>query len=378
MKSIRHGLMALCLLVIPNDMAAQNTYKSRILKEMCAAIGCQAMTDTLGHGVHIGILHHRNKPLTVVVENNKVKSIGYTIFPQGYRETIPSAICNFIERYMLEADTPIKRQKTFEKQMQEDEFVFEKGNRATLLSLLGDSTVSISLNDYNAQAYELSWNRNDTQVCSFHFPANYELLMGADLPECQQILLYDLKNLPATLDNGHNTGDQPEVGNLEKLFEPNYYVAKGSQMFIEQLNSNLYYRKTGDTQYELIFSKHYPAESLANLFNTNSINNDINVRLKLVLYDFKQEIVLTNLTALLKYFKAEGCKSYYGVIEKKGKDIISEIMFYNKTEGYCHIMRINSTENNIANKNGCMEGRMNLFIPIAKISMLFQEKETKR
>lgn len=350
--------------------SAQNSYECKLLQNISAAIGLKQTTDTLTDGIYINKYKYNGNPISIVVDKGRVVHVGYSIFQEPIMLGISPRIRYFIERYMLESDVPLKRQKTFAKQMSEDEFHFISGNKQRLLSVFKTPSISIDITT-NQRRQVITWKNKKNVVCSVSFPLIYELLSGTDLAECQNNLLRDLKELPqlSTIQTS-----EKEIPQLEKLFDPNYYVARGNQFMVEQLNSNMYYKQVGDEEYELIFSKHHSAESLANLFTSGQIDNTITLDLKLIMYDFKTQTVKVSLLAMLQYFKSRDCKTYYGVINKDENNITSEILFANQDEGYCHIIRLQSDNQSVANRSGIMYGRMNCYIPTSKIRMLFKDK----
>ncbi len=48
----------------------------------------------------------------------------------------------------------------------------------------------------------------------------------------------------------------------------------------------------------------------------------------------------------------------------------------NAPEGYCHIIKITAPVSSIGNEDGEFKARMNPFIPISKISSLFDDNYT--
>ena len=160
---------------------------------------------------------------------------------------------------------------------------------------------------------------------------------------------------------------------LEKLFEPNYFVLKGDSFYVASLNSNNYYVEQVQNQYKLLFSDRHPIESFANLLTTNSIDNDIRADIKLVMYDFKSERVDVPLSCLLNYFMLKGCKAYFGMIERNADTYTAELLMLKRDEGYCHTIKLMFNAANISSRSGVVTGRMNCYIPISKVKFLFEE-----
>lgn len=86
--------------------------------------GIKPQIDKLTDGCYYDVFSYKNRPLTVVVDNDEVVHVGYTIFSPMQREFVGRDIADFIERYWLSTDLPLKRLKTVEQQMREDRVVF--------------------------------------------------------------------------------------------------------------------------------------------------------------------------------------------------------------------------------------------------------------
>lgn len=367
--SLRLTTMIVFFLSAIISLPAENRYGSDLLYKLSKAACISSMTDTLRQGTYDNFLY-QNHPLRVSVSDSVVRHVGYKLFDGAAVKSIPKSVTDFLERYMLQKITGIHRASTFRGQMKEDEVRFVVGSPDRLCHCLSDSSLKIEFENYNGKTYTLTVSDSGGKVCAVSFPVDCYLLFGADIGELQTILVSDIQALTA-LDSCESVPDIPFMP--EKFFEPDIFVVRGSTFNLETLNGNSYYCKDTDNKYELIFSKQYPVESFANLFTTNAISNNIAVEIKIVLYDFDSALVTVPLTSLLRYFRLQGCKTYFGLIERTESEYVSELLFENKEYGYCHIMRINSTIENINKQGSSMKARMNCFIPISKIKTLFEE-----
>lgn len=375
MKSAHYKLyfcLALLLAVPWPLMAQHNRFQTDLLAKMAEALQMRTVLDTLGDGIHIAQMTYKDKPLCVIVKNKEVEHIGYAIFPKEMREGAPSPVYNFLERYALQASLPLKRSKTVVRQMYEDEVTFTKGNIATLLTLWGKKNVEFSLENLQHRICRAIWNQGGETLCSVSFPVSYNLYHGTDLVENQRRLIEDLQQASVT----STSEDKPVTREqLAKILEPNYFLLKGDSMYIASLNSNKYYIADKDNEYSLLFSDKRPVESFANLLTTNSISNNIQASIKLVLYDFKSETINVPLVNMLNYFKMKGCKAYFGVIRSEQEQHTAELLLLNRDEGYCHTLKLHFSTANITTRSGTISGRMNCYVPISKIKFLFEEKK---
>ena len=364
--------LALFLAVPWSLMAQQNRFQADLLVSMAEALQMRTVLDTLGDGVYIAQMAYKDKPLCVIVKDKEVEHIGYAIFPKDMRESSPSPVYNFLERYALQASLPLNRVKTVVRQMYEDEVTFTKGNIATLLTLWGKENVEFSLENLQHRICRATWSQRGKTLCSVSFPVSYNLYHGTDLVENQRRLIEDLKRASVTSTNE----DEPVTKEkLAKILEPNYFLLKGDSMYVASLNSDKYYIAGKNDEYSLLFSDKHPVESFANLLTTNSICNNIQASIKLMLYDFKSEIINVPLVNMLNYFKTKGCKAYFGVIRSDQEQHTAELLLLNRDEGYCHTLKLNFSTANVTTRSGTISGRMNCYVPISKIKFLFEEKK---
>ena len=364
--------LALLLAVPWPSWAQHNRYQTDLLARMAEALQMQPVLDTIGNGVHIAQQTYKGKPLCVIVNNGEVEHIGYAIFPEGIREGAPSPAYNFLERYALQASLPLKRNKTMERQMYEDEVTFTQGNIVTLSTLWGKENIEFSFENLQHKTCKATWIQDGKVLCSVNFPVSYNLYHGTDLVENQRRLIEDLRQASATSINDDASVIEEQLSNI---LEPNYFLLKGDSMYVAALNSDKYYVKGKNDEYSLLFSDKHPVESFANLLMTNSISNDILASIKLVLYDFKSETVNIPLVNMLNYFKEKGCKAYFGVIQSEKEQHTAELLLLNRDEGYCHTLKLNFSTANVTTRSGSISGRMNCYVPISKIKFLFEEKK---
>lgn len=366
------GLGLTVLLVLPFASSAKNRYQSDLLSQMAESLQMKAVLDTLSDGSYIAQQSYKSHPLSIIVSDGEVEHIGYSIFSKEMRAVAPSPVYNFLERYALQANLSLKRMKSVERQLYEDDVIFIVGNIYKLSSIWAMPNVHFSIDNWEDRMCRATWDQNGKVFCSVCFPVNYNLYHGTDLVENQRRLLVDLRRVSVI---------QPKVDRgiskdrLVKLFEPNYFVLKGDSFYVATLNSNNYYVQEGNEQYKLLFSDRHPVESFANLLTTNSIDNSIQAQVKLVMYDFKSEMVNVPLVNLLNYFISKGCKAYFGMIDKKNETYTSELLMLKRDEGYGHVIKLTFNTANVSSKSGTITGRMNCYVPISKVKFLFEEKK---
>ena len=364
------GLGLAILLAMPLASYAKNRYQSDLLAQIAESLQIKNVLDTMSNGSYIAQRTYKSHPLSIIVEDGEVEHIGYTLFSKEMRIGMPSPVYNFLERYALQADSPLKRIKSVERQLFEDEVTFTVGDIHKLPYVCSMDNVCFSMDNLQNRMCCVTWTKNGSKVCSLCFPVSYNLYHGTDLVENQRRLVEDLRRTGTVKMSGDRKISKEQ---LEKLFEPNYFVLKGDSFYVASLNSNNYYVEQVQNQYKLLFSDRHPIESFANLLTTNSIDNDIRADIKLVMYDFKSERVDVPLSCLLNYFMLKGCKAYFGMIERNADTYTAELLMLKRDEGYCHTIKLMFNAANISSRSGVVTGRMNCYIPISKVKFLFEE-----
>lgn len=364
--------MLLCLsLWIPTSIvrAHINAYATDQLQEMSQVMNLSTQLDSLSQNDTLYI-KHQDKHVVVHTKNGKVKHIGYCIFTQEQRSLMQSPVFDFLERYVLALDLPLKRVKPINNQLAEDGISFSGGEISSMPKLYNDSTLNLSINLIEGKKYNVTWEKENILYFSIEFPASYDLLHGTEMSENERRLAEDLQSAP-------KPDCKPTPVTKEQLFPNfyiNYYILPGESYYFDNLNSNKYYELDSLFNYSPIFSPNYPIESISNLFITNEIdcNYDINVTLKQ--YGFKQAKLTIPVNNFVNYFIEQGCKPFFGLKEYTDKKIVGLLIMLNQAEGYCHTIRITADSDILEDETSkAFQARIVSYIPISRIKTLYEE-----
>ena len=189
------GLGLTVLLVLPFASSAKNRYQSDLLSQMAESLQMKTVLDTLSDGSYIAQQSYKSYPLSIIVSGGEVEHIGYSIFSKEMRAIAPSPVYNFLERYALQANLPLKRTKSVERQLYEDDVIFTVGNIYKLSSIWAMPNVNFSIDNREDRICRATWDQNGKVFCSVCFPVNYNLYHGTDLVENQRRLLDDLRRV---------------------------------------------------------------------------------------------------------------------------------------------------------------------------------------
>ena len=363
------GLLLTILWGNTSMMIAKNRYQTDILINMAELLRLSSQLDTLKNGCYQSKFFYDKRPLTICVQNGSICHIGYMLFSDQQRKALKSPVYNFLERYALAADLPLKRTKTVAKQLVEDDINFTKGTLSFMTKLIGDTTLNLTIENLNNKRYKVSWYKQDALYCAVDFPIGYDLLYGTEMMENEKRIVEDILYTPLP-------AMQPLSVKREQLlstWQSNYFILPGDTYYVDQLNSNRYYEKLDDGQFKLIFNRRYPLESLANLLTTVELANEFQVAVRLKKYDFNEDNFNTSLSQFISYFLHRGCVPYFGVISYEQTTAVCQLVMRNVDEGYCHAMKVTFDVEQLIDKKGKVTIRLNSFIPISKINYLFEE-----
>lgn len=372
-KSLK-TIMLLCLSLWISTSVVRahiNSFATDQLKEMSQVMQLSAQLDSLSPNDTL-CLKYQDKDVIVRTKNNRVNHIGYCIFTPEQRSSMQSPVFDFLERYVLTLDLPLKRVKPINNQLAEDGISFSGGEISSMPHLYNDSTLNLSVSLIEDKKYNVSWEKDNIPTFSIEFPASYDLLHGTEMSENERRLAEDLKSAPKIEYKSKQVAKEQLLPN----FFINYYILPGESYYLDNLNSNKYYKQDSvNGGYSLIFNPHYPIESISNLFTSGEINCDYKVDVTLKQYGFKQTQFTIPVNNFISYFFEQGCKAFFGLKEYTDKKIVGLLIMLNRAEGYCHTIRITADTDILDDSTGNFKARIVSYIPVSRIKSLYEEYE---
>lgn len=363
------GLIAMLLCTMAGNLVARNGYRTDLLARMASSMQIASRLDTLKEGVHWRWETYKGKAVTVIVKDRQVEHIGYALFTPEQRMTFPSPVYNFLERYMLEMDVPLKREKSLARQIAEDGISFEKGTFSSLHALLNDTACRINITNENGKRYIVRLEKGNTVFCHMQFPVSYDLLQGTAMLENERRLKQEITS--SSLHERKKT----VVSRKELLptWQSNYFILPGESYYTDELNTNRYYEQDEKGDFRLVYHAKYPLESLANLLTTTEIDNQFIIDILLKKYGYKEEMINVPLDQWIMFCLDSGCTPYFGVISYDGNFAVCEVVMRNVAWGYNHVMKVTFDVSQLESRKGIIQARLNSYIPSSKIKYLFDE-----
>ena len=372
---IKHLIIILLFLIA--DYAQAQSYYSRKMEDLGSEIpqACLPQVDSIFDCPALV----KGKSLIVNYNSNgEINHIGISLFSNETKLLINLPVCNFIERMMLELVLEEKKKNAnallyrYKMHVLKNGIEYETGFFTSIAAALDNiSTPSEFGLLKEPERFSAVWNFNQSDRFVFSFPASRDLIFGTDKKESDEML-------NKTLFGGdrlcfENKGMLDEVvseADLSFNAERNIYIRNGSEFILTMLNSNTYYKKEGDV-FELLFSKDYPAESLANLVQKNYGNEELDHQLHVThkMYgNFSPDFDIS-LKELLCFFRDE-YDIFTAVTSADAKEMKLTAVLHSKDYNFVHLLLIRTPVDNIFLKDGMMTADFYTNIPQHSIRSL--------
>lgn len=354
------------LLFFFETMKAQGKYEYSMnrLQYIAEQLKIQNDLDTIAEGIHLGIFSYRGSPLTICLRNNVIEHIGYAIFSKEQRVAFPSPIYNFLERFFLEEQLPLKERDLPDR----EQVTVVGGNINKILNHVNDSTVTLSITQGNGQVYSVLWRKGSKVLCKVIFPSNFELISGKNRIENEDRLLKSIRKTKVI-------SKKEPIVYLDDLENPNdsishcVIVNRGYNR-ISAMKNNRYYTVIYDSiakrdSLSLTYSSDYPVESFNNLLTSLEISNDFLVEVEILKYNFQNETFSIPLSQFLSFFYTENCIPYLGIMnyDTNSNQIEALLEMRNNELAYEHMMRIEMDLKNLPRRSGTLSITMWPYIP---------------
>lgn len=366
-------IWGIALSLSAHEKQSRNSYYSEELRSIAVKANITSITDTLSDGIYYGMTGYKKKPVTIIVEENEIKHIGFSIFSPQQRKVFNPLCCNFIERYALLLKVPVERNRTQHKMMEQDRVIFRTGNFETIEDLIGDrdTTLQISYSCENNINF-FTWNKSGRIICELGFPSSYKLLLGMEMDELDARLKRDILNTPIPIP------DSIQVFPKEALIfsiTRDYYVKKGSYYYFAELNSDNYYQPISlkDNKFCLMYNDQYPRQSLANVMTNSDLPNEFILRIKQEVYGNKDSVYNAPLAKYICFCLKKGCSPYFCVIKDSDGVMDCELIMRNEALQYNHVMRMKVGINEVKSRKGIIDARLDAYVPTHYLKNLFNE-----
>lgn len=315
--------------------------------------------------------HFKNNAIRVRTNAfGEVSHIGYKIFDNYIVENSESkTIFNFIERYALELDLRFDGRSP-EERMNLDKVVCSSGNINMLNKI--QPTTPFVLEEKERRMYRVEWSIDDKKLCLM-IPADYQLLIGANAIELEDIFEKEVKRTVSKLGDGIIN----ELENVVVSRAGKFLVALSDKYLSEMIRSDIYMTEKGGKR-ELLIDAKNPLQSIRNIMLTGYFYKDIPMSMTLNRYGYKSSKSDVTLQQFVTHSLNEGCKLYFGVKERNATCVKGTLFALNKANAYNHMLSVEFPLSILNDGTGSVKGTAYVYIPLQNITEKFFTESFKK
>lgn len=345
MRQVLGILAVLSALFLPVTLSGGNiAYRSDRLAEIASLID--------------GATSWKGCPLSIDEQDGTIEHIGYRFFSDSEKEALGKEVSRFLERYALECDLHLEKEKSVEMRMLEDGIVFRSGNLESLKTLCDEEHGNVELICMSEQRYLFRWK--DGEVA---FPSDVELLTGRNQIE-------NGRRLPSEIISS-TFRDTIPVPSREKLKqrEDGILVLPGENYMYASLSGDTYFNDDLLPVNDILKED----ETIANIFSGLIRDIDVTMEVRMNVYGLKQERFSCLVTSIAAYALENGCKPFVGIIARDRNEIEFLVIYRNIAAAYNHVLRIQTSHSALHGGKGTATARLTPFVPTHSIKYLFEE-----
>lgn len=294
-------------------------------------------------------------------------SQGLKLFSPEMKEAAPKTqvvVMDFLERYFGK-ELSSQHQTTREHKMADDKVYFRKGKPSDLYQVADTMPFSINLLD---RYYEVNWMKADNPFVTIVFPAQYDLLLGAQKDDATK------KFKDAILAAPQRTDSIVVPSDLECLSD-SLFQTKGDTLELASLSDALYYNKVRE-EYHPVFNNGHLDYSAANLFHGLISDADYRIYVEQSVYGMTTINYTISLSQWLNYCAEWGLKVFFAVEEEREDGILALLIAQSKELGYHHLLSVVIPDKFVTDKNAVLKVRLTPYIPVHNVKDLYQKQST--
>jgi hypothetical protein len=321
--------------------------------------------------------------LSLTVEYNELAQLshlGIALFTPEMKNLAGKPVCDFLERLFLELFLQ-KTDAEIRKLLEEYKIALNvsmrnNSYRSSLEYALAYTFKEAS--EYVITKDSLMWTcawRNNQERLSLTFPANYDLILGLDKKEAEEIFNRQLRQFHCK-----NFALTPMTIDLESLkpLNSHIYVLPSARLFTKDMNANLYFIKNEMQEFELIFDKNFPEESVSNLFmHLDKKSVGIKMQVFQRVYGNQASQYELELFDFLCFWK-DDYETYTGIEKCTGQEIALTVIFKSKYFNCFHMLYVQAAPEDFFEKKRAIKTTFYTYIPNHNIKNLYQDVIEKK
>lgn len=291
----------------------------------------------------------------------------FNLFTDEVKTLYPSAVYDFLERYLYEIDSLQGIGQYVEQRLRDDKVFFLKGSVPNVRKLVPEMPFEVK-KSYN-KFYEVTWfSKKGNAFLSIAFPMQYELLLGMSKIEIEKCFKDEL------LKHNNYQVFVCDEKNVRKQEDGCWMTNPISNYHVEVLNTATFYSITelGDTI--PTFSKDDMWHSAANLFQGQISDIDgYSLYIEQNLYGFKKDQYIISLRKWLAYCQDMKLKVYFAIEEEHIDGLKGLLIAQSEDLGFNHMLSVIIPDDFVENKKAVIKGNLNAYIPTQNVKNLYQQ-----
>ena len=293
-----------------------------------------------------------------------VSHIGYHLFDSRWAAHYEAqSLLDYIERYALEQDVPKPQTDPIEEASRQ-RITFIEG-KSTMVRMLTPQT-PVTIQEKERRGYTVEWTNNRQKVRML-VPADYQLFIGANAIELENIFERDICRIPTAL-----MADilPDEWSNCSLSHSDSILIASNGSYLSEQIRSDLYLQK-GTGKNSLIVDPKRPLLSVNNILLTGYFNQEIPLELTIDKYGYLKSKLKITLQQFISYCRQEKCKLYIGIKTRTNDQITTTLFALNTQMAYNHTISLDFPLSILRDGTGVIKGTLYAYTPLQNITEKF-------
>lgn len=300
-----------------------------------------------------------------------VNGQSYSLFADEYKQKYPSVVYDFLERYLYEIDSLVKKGEPVSQRLKDDKVIFFEGVPSMASSLSPLTAFSIKATD--DKYYQVVWtDSSGSVILNIAFPIQYELLLGKPKVQIEKEMKEYLRNfrdyVPVSVD----------AEELKMSADSIWVTMPTNHYYIESLNTSRYYKRVDTAGYVPIFDSSDRWHSAANLFHgvIDSVD-EYRLYVEQNLYGYQKTHYMLPLSQWLAYCQAMKFDVYFAVEEEREDGLKALLIAHSRDLNFNHVLSIIIPEDFVCKSNTVFKVVMNAYIPTHNVKDLYQQYVTK-
>lgn len=296
----------------------------------------------------------------------------YKLFSQQTRESFPSVVYDFLERYLFEIDSLQTQGESVSQRLIDDKVFFRVGSTDAARKITEDIPFSVSKTD--DRFYEVCWTDTSGNVLlDIAFPMQYELLLGKPKVDIEK----DFKSVLLSCDSIFRI--PPVPSELQATEDSCQMSEPHTHYYVESMNDATYYSPTQSSEkMAAVFSDSDKWHSAANLFQgVIQQVDDRKLFIEQNLYGFKKMQYTVTLGQWLCYCQRMQMTVYFAIEEEREDGLKALLIAQNKDLAFNHMLSLIIPDDFVTKQNCIIKATLNAYIPTQNVKNLYQQYVAK-